>query len=228
MESQMKANSIRIFHALVFAGLISAGAASSQDLRPRADGAANRVLEQFSVFGDGDALLVPVQIKGKKYLFVVDTGATSAFDTSLLLGTPLEITTVDTPTGISNVELYRPPEAAIGKMRFPGRERVVGLDFAKWRQISGHPIFGIIGMDFLATRVLQIDFDAGNLLFLQSPGQDAGRAVPISIRDTRPYLVVQTLGGSFEFLVDTGYVGGSGWVDRSLFDEAVRAEQLKV
>ena len=44
----------------------------------------NPVLESFDAFNDGDVLLLPIELDGQRYQFVLDTGAsTSMYDASL-------------------------------------------------------------------------------------------------------------------------------------------------
>jgi hypothetical protein len=182
------------------------------------------------VLKDGDAVLLPVRIQGKEYAFMLDTGFTgSAFDTSLSLGTSIGARSLHTPSGMTQLNFYKPPAAQVGPFSFDFKYAVAGMDFSDIRRASGHPIFGIIGMDFLTGRVLEIDFDKGELRFVRAAAEDAGPRIPLSFGDSkRPHVAIQTLGRSHDFLVDTGYVGGTGWLDQPVFDEAVRSRKLKI
>src|SRR5262249_53376225 len=106
----------------------------------------------------------------------------------------------------------------------------VGFNFTKWRRISGHPIYGMIGMDFLAAHVVHLDFDRGLVRFLEAAPEAAGPALPLTFRDDkRPYIEVESLGLNFDMMLDTGYVSlDSGWVDRSFFELAVQLQKLKI
>jgi hypothetical protein len=67
------------------------------------------VLERFAVARNGEELMVPVRIAGKDHLFVVDTGASmTLFDTSLLLGMPVDVLRVDGAQDKVEVKLYNP------------------------------------------------------------------------------------------------------------------------
>src|SRR5262245_40900063 len=136
---------------------------------PARQSTGSRVLAEFAVFTDGDGLLLPVRIGEKEYAFVLDTGATlSVFDTSLPLGAPIETGEFTTPSGAGPVTFFRAPKASIGKLPFRYGQKIVGFNFTKWRRISGHPIYGMIGMDFLAAHVVHLDFDRGLVRFLEA------------------------------------------------------------
>src|SRR5262249_1960236 len=152
--------------ALVCLVLISVGMTLSQNSKHESEGA-SQVLARFPVFKDGDALLVPVKIQDSEYAFVLDTGATySAFDISLLHGDPIEIADSDVPSGTASLKFYKAPKATIGTLPFANSEKVMGVDFGQLRRVSGHPIRGFVGMDFLRRHVVKIDFDKGQLEFL--------------------------------------------------------------
>jgi len=140
------------------------------------------VVERFKVEKDGDALLVPVKVAGKEYLFLVDTGSTmTVFDRTLLAGKPKGDINVHTSASRCPFALYEVPKASLGLLDFRAclaREPslwidprddscVAGLDFTRFREVLGRDIYGIIGMDFLHHYVLQIDFDEGELQLLR-------------------------------------------------------------
>jgi len=200
-----------------------------QDPARRSNG--SRVLAEFPVFTDGDALLLPVRIGDKDYAFLLDTGATSSvFDTSLPLGAPIETGEFAAPSGAGRVTFFRAPKASLGKLAFRDGQKVGGIDLAKIRQIGGHPIYGMIGMDFLTDHVVHLDFDRGLVRFLEAVPEAAGPALPLIFREEKlPCVAVETLGLNLDMMVDTGFVClDSGWVDRSLFELAVQLQKLKV
>jgi len=140
------------------------------------------VVERFKVGKDGDALLVPVKVAGKEYLFLVDTGSTmTVFDRTLLAGKPKGDINVHTSASRCPFALYEVPQASLGLLDFRAclaREPspwidprddscVAGLDFTQFREAIGRDIHGIIGMDFLHRYVLRIDFDEGELQLLR-------------------------------------------------------------
>src|SRR5438045_6490262 len=59
------------------------------------------VLSEFNVARDGDFLFLPVTLQGKKYLFLIDTGATwNVYDRSLPLGKPKGEVVVEAADGL--------------------------------------------------------------------------------------------------------------------------------
>ena len=141
------------------------------------------ILERFAVNKGGDCLLVPVKIAGKERLFLVDTGCTTTtVDKAILLGKPRELAMTDTPQGKILVEVHASPDGSVGHV--PLRiDSVLGTDLNKFREASGYPIEGILGMDFLARYAVHVDFDRGELLILKQAPQSAGDVLPIRWND---------------------------------------------
>jgi hypothetical protein len=170
------------------------------------------VLERFAVNKGGDCLLVPVKIAGKERLFVVDTGCTqTVVDKTIPLGEPRESITANSPQGDVLVQVYACPDGSVGQL--PLRvESVLGLDFNRLREVSGHPIEGFLGMDFLASYAVHVDFDRGELLFLKSGAKSVGDVLPIHwTPDRRPAVDIWLSQDQISrFLVDSGFVSPNG------------------
>jgi hypothetical protein len=199
---------------------------------PKPAGEDKLVVEQFDVARDGDLLLLPVTLKGKKYLFLVDTGTTlNLYDASLPLGKPKAEDTADGGDGPVTVPLFDPPDARVGCLSLRSPEPVCGLNLRQLREASGQDIYGILGMSFLHRHVVRIDFDAGKLAFLTGAGPDPGVAVPLTLsRIGAPLVSAEVAGwGREKFTVDTGWSGeGSGSLRRDLFRSLLQKEDLKV
>jgi hypothetical protein len=78
--------------ALCLALALLAGRAPSSTDLPEQASDREAVLERFKLSRDSKILLLPVEVQGKKYSFVLDTGATTTvYDTSLrsILGDPV-------------------------------------------------------------------------------------------------------------------------------------------
>jgi hypothetical protein len=188
------------------------------------------VVERFKVEKDGNALLVPVTVSGKKYLFLVDTGTTVIqFDRKLLAGKLKHEDEIRAMDGDCSVPLYDVPAATLGHQDLkeqlskppsltdwpisygwidPRDESGIhGSDFSRFREATGREIYGLIGMDFLHNWALQIDFDKGELLLLRkaSPPRDADSFKLYYDELGRP-LVNCSIATSDEadFLIDTG------------------------
>jgi hypothetical protein len=168
------------------------------------------ILERFAVSKNGDPLLVPVTVAQKKYLFVVDTGATiTVFDTSIHLGQQLPSRTVDGADGKAEIKMYQSPEARVGGTLLGPLEAVGGMDFNHMREVSGLHFYGLLGMDFLSRYVVHIDIEKGELLILKSAPKNAGVEVPVSLVPGYPPFVGAEFGAEerIRFLVDTGHFG---------------------
>jgi len=137
------------------------------------------VLERFAISSKGDALVVPVRVAEKTYDFIVDTGATTTiFDTAIPLGQPVGVPVAHAAEGKVEVKAYDPPEAKVGRASLRSLDVVGGMDLDRIRQVTGLPIRGILGMDFLGSHILHIDIDKGQLLLLKSVPIDAESSCP--------------------------------------------------
>jgi hypothetical protein len=149
-------------------------AADLEPTDPTAD--PENIIEKFAIPRHGDFLLVPVRIAGRTYPFIVDTGSSwCVVDTSLsshLVSTGL----TGTVNGHPGVESYRLPDAQVGNSRLPITADVVCNDLSAMRKWSGYDIRGFLGMNFLMSYAISIDFDAGVLAILKhGPDSTVGR-----------------------------------------------------
>lgn len=184
------------------------------------------IIEEFEVFTDGDALLVPVDVGGKRYSFQVDTGyCVSAYDKSLrpLLGDARGTKLMTAPTGAIRVDFHEPPTARLGKMNLHSETQVGCLDYQKMRDVSGLDHYGVIGMDVLGDHVVRLDSDSGKLMFLRSPGATVGDGLPLIYFKQLPFVVIDVPScGKLSFMIDTGSVGrNSGMLDARTFEDSV-------
>ena len=117
--------------------------------------------------------------------------------------------TVVGPGGKVEVKLYDPPEAKLGQTSLGPLDAVAGIDLNSIRQVWGHPIQGILGMDFLGRYVVHIDREKGELLLLKSAPRNAGVELPISWEPGDPPFVPAEIapGERIRFMVDTGAIG---------------------
>lgn len=132
----------------------------------------SEILAEFSIPTGGDCITVPVGFKNKTYLFMVDTGATvTVYDSSLksFLEKPIRTESVLTADGPVDMDFFASPNATLGPLNMQTDQFVLCHDFSLMRQITGKDIYGIVGMDFLRTHLIQIDFDRGVLTILNGP-----------------------------------------------------------
>jgi Aspartyl protease/PDZ domain len=180
---------------------------SSQGQAPPPEVPPNLVLERFAVAENCELLVVPVMVAEKEHLFVVDTGASvTVFDTSLPLGEPFDVLTVDAPGGNVELKLYHSPEAKLGKLPLHPLDAVAGKDLESIRRVSGIPIEGVLGMDFLGRYVVHIDVEKGEFLLLKSAPNSAGEELPISWEPGEvPYVMAEVAPDEpVRFMIDTG------------------------
>lgn len=187
---------------------------------------------EFPIGKSGRLILLPVEINGEKYQFLMDTGACrSGVDESLreTVGTARGIQLLQTPAGQKKVQTYDWPDVKIGGQSVKTEMAVACLDLQGLREAVNLKIFGIIGMDVLRNNRLQIDFDQGVLRFLETLPKtkvDSGVKIPLELADAgAPYLTASIGNETTErFLIDTGAHGNS--LRSELFDELLERNQI--
>jgi hypothetical protein len=201
---------------------------------PRQASSDKNVLARFS-FRAGEPIMLPVQVAGKTYTCLLDTGAScGVYDPSLPLGNPQETLDFDTGNGPIPLKLHTPPKALLGDMTLHehGPGFVLAYDFSKFRQLAGEALFGVIGMDFLSRRVVQLDLDAGEVRFLRKAGANCGPELALKMEEPwrNPMVKIKIADvGEQWFLIDSGACSlGSGGLDKALFNTLVEKKHLEV
>jgi hypothetical protein len=172
---------------------------------------AARELERFSVFTDGDLLLVPVTFNARQYLFAVDTGASvTMFDSSLvtMLGPPIREERATAGNKEVVIPVYGNPGAHVGKLVARLGTPIVCTDLSGIRKFSGHAVYGCLGMDFLKDYVMRLDSDNGELRF-SFASESTARRLPLYWFKSCPAVDV-TLNGLDAprlFVLDTAHLG---------------------
>jgi hypothetical protein len=192
------------------------------------------VLERFPVSRDGGYLTVPVTIRGKAYPFVVDTGASQTlFDTFFLplLGPRLKREEAQGANAKLEIDVFRPPEARVGRLPLSGEGRVAVSDLGWVRRSSGQEIRGILGMNFLRRYAVRIDFDAGLLILSRRAGRPESERMPLYFdeRTNLPMVEASVCAGGAppeRFVVDTG-CDRSGNLRADLFRILAQLGQLQ-
>lgn len=217
---------------ILASALLTGFAVLSQPGRERAHSAPSQpFIEEFDIAGDGDAVLVPVAVRGAQYLFEFDTGTYRVcYDSALrpLLGLVRESEVVLTPFARVRRELFEAPEATLGKLplRLPPTEvtpLVTCIDLQRLRETAGSDLRGILGMSFLRRHAVRLDFDRGKLAFLKEVGPEAGARIPIRFTDERREVSARLPGlGEVMFQIDTGAIGSSGSMRSSTIRELER------
>jgi hypothetical protein len=188
----------------------------------------------FAISKNGRFILLPVHAADREILCLLDTGAgLSAFDVTLrkLLGAPQPARLVDAPGGRARVETFAWPQIKLGEQTISSSKPVACIDLENVRRASDSQVYGVIGMDVLATSRLQIDFDRGVLKFLDRidpTREELGHRIPLRIaEDGTPHLfgaIDETR--EEQFLIDTGAQGNSLAID--IFDELVDQGRIRL
>lgn len=199
------------------------------------------VIECFKVVTDGGFLLVPVEIRGNRYRFILDTGCShTCYDKSFseLLRERVNSTKLRDPSDeVITVPIFRDPGGKLGKkIALPRGSKCFCIDLKQTREWSGQNFHGILGISFLKNHILRIDFDRGEAVFLRSVGPNPGQRVPVIMMP--PPIdapVVMVKGGNprsrivMPSIVDTGWLGfGSGSVQRDGFEDLIKEGFLKL
>jgi hypothetical protein len=211
--------------------LLVSGPTLLQAAPPAGGGAAPQIVERFPIFKNGDALLASVSLKEGQFPFLVDTGASgTVIDSLILKGAPKQTVPVATPNGAIMVKRYEMPAATLGRLSFHPADLIMGIDLSKQREVSGHELFGVIGMDFLRNYVMQIDFEKGELILMKSLEGKPGTAIPLGyVMGGVPQVSFQVNKNTETFIVDTGAVGVStGCLRAPLFKSLEKSGALKV
>jgi hypothetical protein len=116
---------------------------------------------------------------------------------------------------------------------FKGVNKVLGKDMTPLREVSGLPIEGVLGMDFLSRHVIRMDFDKGELSFLTAAEPLSGTAIPlVEHNDIVGWRQVRGSVGGLEripFLVDTGQTGpSSGTLDAETFGLLKKWKEMRI
>jgi predicted aspartyl protease len=214
-------------------GLTNAEAQVSSAGRQIGWKASPHILAEFDVGTDGRLLLVPVRVTDEECQFVVDTGASlTLLDQSLRgkMASAVGSAGLAAAAGIAPALLYTCPELAIGSIAVELPGPVACCDLGPIRRATGLPIQGVLGMDFLRSQIVQIDFDSGKLRFLNESKKLDRYGEPHALEcdaGNRPYLCCGLPGVPREwFLLDTGATGKS--LRAAVFDRLVDGQQLAV
>lgn len=186
-------------------------------------------LARYSFNPNASGLPLPVTINRTSAIFLMDTGCTcSIVDSSFRdhLGEVVRMGRAATPDGMAHTEIYRAPPVAVGGEPVGDISEVGCIDFSRFRCILGSTMNGMLGMDFLRQRIVRIDFDQGELQFLESVPEGSGAPIPIRFSSIRCPTVTVALGGALEetFTIDTGISGTvEGVIGKRLLERLIES-----
>ncbi|MEM7017265.1 MAG: aspartyl protease family protein [Pseudomonadota bacterium] len=180
-----------------------------------------------------DGIHLPVEIQGREYLFLVDTGSTyvvldERFRDSL--GEPYSLRQISTPFEKQWAAYYKPIDAHLGDLNLNTDNPFLVSDLELLRRSSGIEVYGIIGMSFMHKYAWSIDFEQRKIQILDSV--ELGDVEHVAIagihwgQDSLPYTSVQI--GEYErrFLLDTGQQRSVSIAKRT-FEQFVQEDALE-
>lgn len=159
-----------------------------------------------------DILLVPVQINGKAYTFLFDTGAVTILSREIVNELGLQPVTsnkfADSAGNITEENFYTVPEIKLGTVAFQN-VGVGSFDLSKFSGLLCRPIDGIFGSNMMRVCNWEIDYDRPSLHMSSEKIQLANStAVPFEQNFSgTPRVRIDTNGINFMADVDTGNNG---------------------
>ena len=229
-----KARATTLFCALVIS---APGPPRAAAATPSVRSKRSEVLAEFPIERGGGALLIGVRIHGRDYRMIIDTGTNvTMFHAAhrAALGRPVgEGEMAPLAGGALKLCAYESPEIEIGtRLRLRGAWDVGCVDLRSLTEAAGEQVDGILGIDYLRSVVLSIDFDAGRLRFHSQPEPGFGTRIPLLPRPYAstdcPIVRAELDGGApLDFLIDTGAVTElSGCIEGQAYDRLVKEGRL--
>ena len=179
-------------------------------------------------------LFVPVTLFEKEENFYVDTGtSTMLLDKRQFesrLGNPLDSVVASGSVTTPRIALFRSPSFVIGHKLFTaaGAGGPTGCaDLSPIGDALGRDVSGIVGMSFLKSKVLRVDFDSGFASFLNVPSNALDKAQRVTFLNTgAPSVRIQIADEGFHsFMVDTGS-NGTVTLEPPLFARLLKSKQI--
>lgn len=188
-------------------------------------------IAEFKIAAGDQVVLLPVRISDRQYEFVLDTGSSlTILDASLRedSGAAASTAQLQTPSGVKTVQRCECPEATLGPLKLRSENAIACCDLESLRRATGRPIMGVLGMDFLQSYVVQLDFDSGMIRFFGNSrgSHEWGERLPLDLDHTgRPCTSVMLPSNRITpFLIDTGATGKT--LEASLFDRLVEQHEI--
>ena len=127
--------------------------------------------------------------------------------------------------------MYEFPKATLTGTELTIKGDSARFDLEQMGRMSGYDIQGILGMDFLDGRLVEIDFDAGSVTFLKSLPQMKSKSVMLG-RDEfrRPTVKIEIHPDTLTpFIIDTGMSApGIGEMTTQLFETLLTEDRIKL
>ncbi|RZJ69619.1 retropepsin-like aspartic protease [Flavobacterium sp.] len=179
-----------------------------------------------------DELLVPVEINGKTYTFLFDTGAITIVSSKLLKELGLSPVTsnkfVDSAGNVSEENFYTVPEIKFGSVTFQN-VGVGSFELAKFSKLLCRPIDGIFGTNMMRICNWEIDYDKPSVRMCSDKIQlSNSNAVAFTQNFSgTPRVRIDTNGINFLADVDTGN-NGSLDIPNEYFEKSRLVKSKKI
>ncbi len=195
--------------AFVIGSFISSFAAADDVVEKSEDRPPN--IDVYKIAKHGDAIIIPVTVGGKDFPFYLSTASTRmVFDPRLRDYLGKSTNRFDDPITSGVYDEYPALPLKVGKLEFTPLMPVVCGDIGDLQPFFGHECYGEIGLDCFEGRVLQIDFDRGELRVTKSiPDGVVNEAVSKPLLKAGPYdpysisLILPGDVGANPFVIDT-------------------------
>ena len=163
-----------------------------------------------------EPIILPGIVFDKPIGFILDTGSSLCaldMDFQPRLETDGDQIQAMTPSGALKIRLFKPPPLEIlttPMIRFQSRESIACFDLKEVKQAMGVDEIGILGMDFLKTRIIHLDFDKEIGSFETSSVMNDGHIERLHTLKQSPAVLLRFPSeGWTKFMIDTGFDGCS-------------------
>jgi hypothetical protein len=232
---------------MLFRLIVICGAASvaSAQFAPAASGGQPvrdkpGVVVEFEIAKGGDVIVLPVTIAGKEYPFLLEVASARTVVDARLTPLLADGSRDGEPRSIEKLPVGELPAVPmkIGNLVFTPARPLVRRDLTAHRETLGHDVYGIVGLDFLRDRIVQIDFDSGKVrVFNSERGVRAARARAADDREDfqmtvvydfsdGPRIRLKTSGGVNEYFAVDTVMPWSVMVRPPLMDKLVANEMI--
>ncbi|RZJ64507.1 MAG: hypothetical protein EOO50_15395 [Flavobacterium sp.] len=171
-----------------------------------------------------DEILIPVEINGKTYTFLFDTGAITVLSDDIVKQMGLQPVTsnrfIDSAGNTTDENFYMVPEIKLGSVAFKN-VGVGSFDLDTFSRLLCRPIDGIFGSNIMRVCNWEIDYEKPSLRFSSDKiALPDANSVPFTQNFSgSPDVIITTGGFNFRTSVDTGN-NGSLDIPNSLFEKS--------
>lgn len=193
------------------------------------------ILAEFDVEPRGAPLVLPLHLEGieRPLNVLVDTGTSSSLWDQRIrrqFGPALGSYELDNPELPSLGVLVRVPAATLGGIKLAAESTGAVVDLDSFIEGSGFDLDGVMGIHFLRSQIVQVDFDAGKFRLLSVLPEKPGERYSIEYRPSGTPAVAANAGSldSEWFMIDTGCTIGTEVSERVFSQLKSRGELCRI